>query len=153
MSSHKKAAAPAPAPPPEELPKFKGKLPKTLAGCADRLYQVRGQRLALAKQVDEMKAEENALREHLINNLPKSSATGIAGKLARASIESKTVYSAKEWPEVWGYIQKNAKKNPGVWGLLQKRLNEGTCKEMFEAGVRVPGVERVDVPVVSLNKL
>jgi hypothetical protein len=128
-------------------------LPKTLAACADEMYRVRHERYALQKQVDELKARETALGEELINKLPKSQASGIAGKIANAKIESKTVYLAKDWDAIRAHILKNHKKQPGVWSLLQLRLGEAACKEMFEAGVKVPGVEREDIPRVSLTKV
>ena len=129
------------------------KAPKSLAVCADQLFSTRNQRLALQKQVDELASQESILREHLIDNLPKSDATGITGKLVRATIEVKTVYTAKDWDATHDYILKNAKKNPGVWALMNKALNAKGVKEMFESGVKVPGVETLDVKVVSLNKV
>jgi hypothetical protein len=133
--------------------KFTGKLPKTLAGCADRLYVVRQERLALQRQAEAFAAEETALREYLIDNLPKSSATGIAGKVCRASVETKTVWKADDWNKVRKYIEKEAPKNPGVWALLQKRLSDAAVKEVFASGKKIPGISRMEVPFVSLNKL
>ena len=127
--------------------------PKTLAECGDQLYSTREQRLALQKQVDELQAQETFLREHLINNLPKSNATGVAGKLVRVAIETKTVYQAKDWDLVRGYIKSTATKNPGVWGLLNKALNQATVKEIYESGKKVPGVDTLEVKVVSMNKI
>lgn len=133
------------------------KIPKKLAECADRMYTVRHERYAAQKLVDALQAEETALQEHLINNLPKSLASGIAGKVARASIESKTVYRMEQegagWPKLYAYIVANFKKNPGVFALLQRRLGEAAAKEMIEAGTTVPGVVTMDVVTVSLNKL
>ena len=129
------------------------KLPKTLAGCADRLYEVRQLRLAKQREVEAFEKEESALREHLIQNLPKSQASGIAGKTARASIANKVVVQVTNWDEVYGYIVKNFKKNPGVFALLQKRVGEAAVKEIWEAGKKVPGTQPLEVPTVSLNKL
>lgn len=129
------------------------KAPKTLAECGDQLYSIREQRLAMQKQVDELQAQETFLREHLINTLPKSNATGVAGKLVRVSIESKTVYQAKDWDAIRLYIKGHAAKNPGVWGLMNKALNQATIKEMYESGKKVPGIESLEVKVVSMNKL
>lgn len=132
-------------------------IPKSLAACADLLYSTREKRLAMDKEAAALQAQETALREHLINNLPKSNATGIAGKLVRASIENKVVYSVDAehggWDSIRAYIVKNQKKNPGVWGLMNKALNQGTAKEMAEAGVKVDGLKALNVPVVSLNKV
>lgn len=130
--------------------------PKNLAVCADTFYEKREQRLALERQAALIQAEENACREHLINNLPKSSASGIAGKLCRVSVENKPVFQVKDWSVdtgLWGYIIKAIKKNPGVTGMLQRRANEAMLKELAENGVKVPGVESLDVPVLRVNKL
>jgi hypothetical protein len=129
------------------------KLPKTLAQCADKLYEVRQQRLALSKQVEAMEREEAALREHLIANLPKSQASGIAGKIARASVETKTVVQVEDWDKLYGYMVKQYGKNKGIFSLLQRRVGDATVKEMWAAGKEVPGCKPFDVPVVSLNKL
>jgi hypothetical protein len=129
------------------------KIPKTLALCADRLYAVKAERLAKEKEAEAFKAEETALREHLINNLPKSDATGVAGKVCRASITSKTVAQVDNWDDLYAYIVKGYKKNPGVFSLLQRRVGDAAVKEMAEAGVKVPGTVLIDVPQVSLNKL
>lgn len=129
------------------------KPPKTLAAAADDLFKIREQRLAKQKEVDALQAQETALSEHLIANLPKSEATGVAGKTCRVAIVSKTIVSINNWDAYYGYIAKESKKNPGVWSLLQKRVGEAAVKEMWEAGKVVPGAERMLVPKLSINKL
>jgi hypothetical protein len=129
------------------------KLPKTLAAAADELFKVRADRLALQKDVDALQARETELSEHLIGSLPKSDATGVAGKLCRVTVVSKTIVSVTDWPAYYGYIAANAKKNPGIWSLLQKRVGETAVKEMWEAGKTVPGAERMLVPKLSINKV
>lgn len=138
------------------------KAPKTLAECADRLHSTRQLRLDLQKQVDAYAAEESFLSEHLIKNLPKSQATGIAGKLIRATVVDKDVFQIKSdpdkgteqsWTELRDYIVKNNKKNPGVWGLLNKAINQATAKEMDSAGKLPPGLAKISVPKISLTKL
>ena len=129
------------------------KPPKTLAQCADLMYTTRERRYALQKEVDELARQENILREHLINTLPKGDATGTTGKVANATIKSKEVYAAKDWDAIWTYIFANHKKNPGVTALVQKRLGEGAAKELAEAGKLPKGIEMVLVPTVSLTKV
>jgi len=128
-------------------------LPKTLAACADELYTTRQARFTLQKQVEALVARESALSEELIKKLPKSQASGIAGKVARATIESKLVCQVVDWDKVNAYIVKNAKKDPGVFALYQRRIGEAAVKEMWQAGKEVPGVEPMEIPRVSLNKL
>lgn len=129
------------------------KIPKSLAECADLLFTTKALRLAKEKEAENLKSMETALKEHLIQNLPKSQASGIAGKLARVTIGTKTVPIAKDWDKLNAYILKEGKKNPGVFSLYQRRLGEATIKEMWEAGKAVPGVEAFDLPTVSINKL
>jgi hypothetical protein len=129
------------------------KVPKSLAACADDLFTTRNQRLALDKQVESLKSREAALKEHLINKLPKSQASGISGLLARVTIGSKTKPVAADWDKIHKYIAANFKKNPGVFALLQRRLGEETIQEMWKNGVKVPGIEPMDIPTVSINKV
>lgn len=124
------------------------KLPKNLAECADALYVTRGVRLELAKQVEELEKREKQLREKLINELPKSKSTGIAGKLARASVYSEPVPTVKDWDKLWSYIQKT-----GHFDLLHKRLAADAVKSRWENKETVPGVERFNVVKVSLEKV
>jgi hypothetical protein len=128
-------------------------IPKTLATCADHLYTTRQERLLLQKQVDELQARETALREHLIQNLPKSQATGIAGKVARATVENKDVVQVEDWDKFHTYVLKQAPKNPGIWAMLQKRVGDAAVKEVLNGGGKVPGVQMIQIPVVSLNKV
>ncbi len=52
------------------------KLPKSLAMCADLLYTTQQQRFALNKEAEKLQAIEVALRQHLIDTLPKGEASG-----------------------------------------------------------------------------
>jgi hypothetical protein len=117
------------------------------------LFTTRNQRLALDKQVESLKSREAALKEHLIQKLPKSQASGISGLLARVTIGSKTKPVAADWDKIHKYIAANYKKNPGVFALLQRRLGEETIQEMWKNGTKVPGIEPMDIPTVSINKV
>ncbi len=124
------------------------KFPKTLGACADRVYQLRQQRLTAQKVVEGIQAEETALREHLIATLPKSQASGVAGKLARVTIETKVVPQVADWPKFYAYVKKT-----GSFDLLQRRLTDGAVKERWEAGQKIPGVQTFNAVTVSINKV
>ena len=124
------------------------KLPKSLGACADRLYELRQRRLAVQKEVDKLAAEEAALREHIINTLPKSEASGIAGKLARVTVITKQVPQVKDWDAFYKFVKKT-----GSFDLLQRRLTDQAMKERWEAGKEVPGVEHFNAVSISLNKV
>lgn len=129
-----------------EKPKFK--FPKTMGACADRLYELRQKRLEEQKKVDLIEAEEKALKEHIIQNLPKSEASGVAGKLARVTIVTKVVPQVKDWDAFYKYVKKT-----GQFDLMQRRINDGAIKERWEAGKEIPGVEHFQAVTVSINKV
>ena len=124
------------------------KLPKSLAVCADMLYETRTKRLAVQKEVDALQAVESALREHLIDNLPKSQATGVSGKTANAKIMTDFKPRVTDWDKFRAYIIKNK-----AFELLQKRVSDEAIQERWDAGKEIPGVERFQVVKVSLTKV
>lgn len=124
------------------------KFPKALGACADRLYLLRAKRLEEQKKVDAIAAEEKALREHIINTLPKSEASGVAGKVARVTVVTKEVPQVKDWDLFYKYIKKT-----GQFDLMQRRLTDGAIKERWENGKEVPGVEHFQAVTISMNKV
>lgn len=130
------------------IPVYKpGKVPKSLAVAADQLYQLRNDRLALAKVVEAMEKQEKALKNYLIENLPKSQASGVAGKLARATIKVEEVPQLKEHNKFFAYVKKHDR-----FDLMQRSLNKSAVMELIEQGKKVPGIELFPVVKVSLNK-
>jgi len=126
----------------------KYKFPKALGACADKLFELRNKRLAEQKKVDEIAAEETALKNHIIENLPKSEASGVAGKLDRVTVVTKQVPQVKDWDAFYKYVKKT-----GSFDLMQKRLTDAAIKERWEAGKEVPGVEHFNAVSVSINKV
>jgi len=124
------------------------KMPKSLGACADRLYSLREIRLAKQKEVDALAAEETALKEHIIQTLPKSEASGVAGKLARVSVVTKQVPQVQDWDEFYKHLKKT-----GSFELLGRGISKAAIQERWEEGKQVPGVEAFGVVTVSINKL
>lgn len=123
-------------------------LPKSPAACADLLYRVREQRLAMQKEVDKLAAEENRLKEYFIQTLPKSDATGIAGRVARVQTGTKLIPQVEDWTAFYSYV-----KRTGSFDLLQKRLSEGAVKERWDDRKTIPGVGTFQAVTVSVTKL
>jgi len=127
------------------------KIPKSLALAVDLYYSKKEERLALQRTVDAIQAEENLLKNHLIDSIPKSDATGIAGKLARVSVTTKQVPQVQDWDEFYAYVAKNVKK--GSFALLNRAVNAKAVGEIWENGKEVPGVGAHTVVSLSVNKL
>jgi hypothetical protein len=136
-------------------------IPVELAQCADLLYQTQQQRFELNKQIEALQSLETCLTTKIINQLPKSSATGISGKFANVSLTKKEVLQVKDWNLYYDYLvsefnKEKRKKNGqeyGVFSLLQKRAGDTAIKERVLAGQKVPGVESFSAVGVSIKKV
>jgi len=128
--------------------KLSTKVPKSMAACADLLYTTRQDRLALQKTVDALEGFEKALKAHVIDNLPKSSATGAAGKVARVQVVSEDVPQVKDWEKLYAHIKKT-----NSFDLLNRALNKKAVEARWDNKKKVPGVEEFKVVKVSVTKL
>lgn len=133
----------------EKLPAkvAKLKIPKTIGACADLLYKMQQERLALDKVVEAMKANETALKNHIIDTLPKGD-TGAAGKTHQVRVVTEDVPQAENWEEVYEYVRKNK-----AFDLLQRRLNGKAVLDRIEDGKKIPGVKMFRAVKLSLTKV
>lgn len=123
-------------------------MPASIGLCADLYSEVRELRLAMQKIVDDVKARETEIKEHIIDNLSKSSDTGAAGRKYRAQIVTKEVPTLKDWTAFTAYVAENNR-----FDLMHKRIADTAVKDMWEAGADVPGVGKFKAVDVSITKL
>lgn len=124
------------------------KFPKAIGACADKVYELRQKRLEQQKIVDAIEEEEKALKKHIIDNLPKSATTGVAGKIARVSAIQFEVPQVKDWDAFWKAFNKKTDID-----LLSRSLNKAAINERLEAGKKVPGVEIYKDIKLSITKV
>jgi len=121
------------------------KFPKSMSACADLLYDLRQERLAADKVAAKLKGDEQALIDHIIDNLPKDSG-GAVGKHHKVEVYTDQKLVVKDWDELYKYI-----KRTGKFELLQRRLGEGAAQELVDDRKKVPGVEPFTVVKISLT--
>lgn len=121
--------------------------PQTVGECVDLAFAMRAERLAAQKQVDEVKAQEELLKDHVLHLLADSNIDGAKGRVATAAVQRRVVAQVSNWDEVYQYIQDNA-----AFDLLQKRVNDTAFRERIESGEAIPGVEPFTVVTLSLTK-
>lgn len=128
-------------------------MPPSIGRCADLYHDVRELRLAMEKEVAEIKAREDEIKEYMISNLSKSDDTGAAGLRYRVQIVTKTKYNIK--PDGWGGFTSWMNKN-NRFDFIQKRLNDKAVEEYIAdtGGGSLPHyLDRVNVPTVSVTKI
>lgn len=120
---------------------------KNQAEIADAYGQMREERLTADKVAKALKERESTLGEWLIQNLPKSSATGISGKLWNTSIVTSTQPVVNDWDAFNKFVLKHK-----AFDLYQRRLSPEAVKERWNNKVAIDGVGRIDIPKISLTK-
>lgn len=126
-------------------------IPKSLAAAADLYFQKREERLALQRQAEALEEFEKELKEYLINNIPKSDATGIAGKLCRVTVVTNPKPIVEDWDSFYAHIAKNRSK--GAFALLNRAVNAKAVQDIWDAGKQVPGVGTFNAVTLSVNKV
>lgn len=124
------------------------KIPKSLAQCADLAYELRERRLAIKRQMEEVEEQEKAVKEYLINNLPKSQASGVSGKVANAKIERDTVPTVTDKKKFLAHVKKT-----GDFDLITSSMNARAVKDRWENKKKIPGVGEFQVVKLSLTKV
>lgn len=130
-------------------------LPPTMGRCADLYHDVREMRLAMEKEVEQIKARETEIAEYIIDNLSTGADTGAAGLKYRAQVvvKIKPRLVTGEAGDGWGLFTSWVRKN-NLFNMLQKRISETAVEEWMEAEQRVPpGLERVHVKTLSVTKI
>lgn len=120
----------------------------SVAALADAFGDYKEQRLTADKVAASIKERESALSAALIEHLPKSDATGVAGKSWLARVVTKPKAVLDDFDALWTWATKNKRSD-----MLQRRLNEAAVKELWDAGKAVPGVGKIEVATVSLSKV
>lgn len=125
----------------------KVKYPKQIGACIDLLYQNRAERLEFNKTLDNMKAAEAALEEHILNQFTKDELRGAKGDYATASVKVDQVVNVTDWDAYLAYAVKNK-----YWDLVRRQPASLAVKERWKNGVEVPGVEPFGKVSLSLTK-
>lgn len=128
----------------------------TLGEMADQYYEARAERLALQKQVEEAKERETAAESILINCLKAQGLEGAKGHIAVAAIKRTDAISTEK--DDAGNDVGRAKLEEfiletGDLSLLQFRPSVTRCKELWDEGIAVPGVRKIQIESISLTKV
>ncbi len=127
------------------------KLPKNLAIAADDYKKARDARLKAEKVAAKLKETESALYDHILNNLPKSKAGGISGKLARVEIVTRPVpifdpEDEKAKDKFFAHAHKKGNED-----LVDERMNAKAVAARWEDGKTIPGIIKYNMKKLSLH--
>jgi hypothetical protein len=117
-----------------------------LAQLADHYWLTRAKRLDADKAAKDLKDEESRAEATLIKEMREQQLTAIGGKHVRLAIPTVPEYvpAVKDWDALYKHVLQT-----GDFSLLHKRVGTTACKERWDAGEEVPGIERYAVYKLS----
>jgi hypothetical protein len=128
------------------------KFPLKIGACIDLAYNRRAARLAFQKEMEakleKLKADEQEIEQHIIDNFDTQSIQKAGGNIATASVVLSMNPSVKDWPSVWGFIAKHK-----AWDLMEKRIAKVAWRERLDAKQVIPGIEVFQQKKLSLTKI
>jgi hypothetical protein len=119
-----------------------------LAECIDLAYNLRAKRLEAERQVEAMKAEEMAVKEHIISRFTKDDIASARGHAATASVSPVTIPHVTDSAAFYEYVRAN-----DAFDMLERRPSRAAFKARLENNEQVPGVEPMVVVNLSLTKV
>ena len=119
-----------------------------LPDLVDSYNASRFARLALAKEVAALEAEEHRLKAELIAAFKAEGSTASGGKTAVAKLVIKQEPTAGNWDSLYAHI-----RSTGEFELLYRRINPASIKERKDVGVDVPGIEWFPIESLSLSQI
>jgi 3-polyprenyl-4-hydroxybenzoate decarboxylase len=122
--------------------------PKQLGEHADEYKKVRDERLAADKVVKELAAREQAIYAMLVQQMRLQEITSVGGKVATVSIpvDPENVPAVTDWSAYWQYAKENNAPE-----MFERRPGKAACKERWEAGEIIPGVEKFPVYKLTIK--
>lgn len=100
-----------------------------------------------ARKIAERYGEEQAEAEReLIQILETEGSAAVMGEAGTLTLSMTAKARLTDWPTLKQHIEKNPSAN---LDLLERRLSRAGCKERWQAGETVPGVEQVQEPTLS----
>jgi hypothetical protein len=122
-------------------------MPKTIGTCADHAYKIQQERLKLQKRVDDMKAQELALLKHAEVMMQKAHLEVCKGKLGQIRRSMEALPQGENWGKIYEHIAET-----GQFELLQRRISVSACRERWDLGEKIPGIDRIDLIRPRLSK-
>lgn len=111
--------------------------PTPLGKLIDDIWALREKKRALAAQVEELEAKIAEQEAVVIERMDNEHLDKSTGKMASVSVTETANGTISDFDKFWEFAKKN---NYGH--LFQRRVTDTACRELWEQGKKIPGVDR-----------
>jgi hypothetical protein len=120
-----------------------------LGQLADFYHSTRIKRLAADKVAAALKTDESGAESLLIEQMHSQEITAAGGKFLRVGLsEPDYVPAVKDWGKYYEFIKQN-----DAFELLERRPGKAACRERWDNGIDIPGVEKFPVYKLTRNEV
>jgi len=119
----------------------------SIGAIIDRLKKMQDKRIESQRCVDEMKKDEKAVEQQVIEMLTAQKLDGAKGKLATAAIVNSVTPIIEDWDKFIAFVAKTKD-----WSLIQKRAGTTAIVERWDNKQEIPGIGRLPKQSLSLTK-
>lgn len=113
----------------------------------DQLFLLRQERLALQREVDKMKDDEDGTLAALASEMEAGKMDECHGSLGSIKFKPTEEAEVTSYPDFYEYIRET-----GSFDLLQRRVSLTGVRERWQEGNDIPGVARVLETKATLGK-
>jgi len=118
-----------------------------LPDLIDNYIATRDRRLALDKQANDLKEQEEDLKKIIVSKFREGFITAQGAKNGIVKMKRSLEPVATDWSLIYDYIQDH-----DAFDLLHKRLTTTAVKARWDDGVSIPGVDSTEIFTLSVSK-
>ena len=129
----------------------------------DRLYEIKGKKVELTKQLRELESEEVSLEQAVLEQLEDIGLSSAKSDTASATISSSIHPQVDDWDAVYNHIageilrikdeQEFQQMLSGIFCLLERRVSATIFRDALQIGEKIPGINPYTKTKLSLRKL
>lgn len=116
---------------------------------AERLFELREKRSGVRKIYEDYGHQTETAERELMELMETVGVSAVTCDTGTLTLTMKASAKLRDWPTLKEHIM----KNPENIDLLEKRVSASGCKERWQTGEEIPGVDRVDSPDLAYRGL
>lgn len=114
----------------------------------DTIWALREKKRALTKQLEEVEGEIATQEQALLERMDHEGVDKSTGKCASVSIAEHVVGNIVDWDKLTDFVHKHK-----YYHLMQRRVTDTACRELWESGKTIPGVDPFTKRKVNIRTL
>jgi hypothetical protein len=120
----------------------------TLGTIIDSLWALREEKRSLEKKITAIEEIIGVSETSLMETMEKEGVAKATGAKATVSVTETVSSKVEDFEKLSGFIKKT-----GFFHLLQRRVSDEACRELYEQGKTIPGVEKFVKKRVNIRSL